>query len=199
MLERGRKLKSNLVEHRTDGVTAITATYRKIPMTILVDTVDWPLVEPYYWYIDRIKRGRFYAVTGTGQWSAKGTKKLFMHRIFLPDAPIVDHENHDTLDYRRENLRPATYQQNNRNTSKTSSKTTSRFLGVSWDKSRQRWVTGYKVNGVRHVIGRFADEDQAAHARDSKVLEVFGEFASLNFPKEEYKKNDGGTWSWIEK
>lgn len=199
MLERGRKLKNNKVTHRDDAITEIIAYCKGEPFTILIDSGDWPLLEPYYWSIDTVKKDQHYPVTHTGQWKEKGQKKMYLHRLFFSDADMVDHVDRDRLNYRRENLRPVTHQQNNQNVSKTKRTTTSRFLGINWEKSRKRWLAGYKINGKRYTIGRFDCEESAARSRDAKVLEMHGEFASLNFPKEEYRKNEDGTWSWIGK
>ena len=42
----------------------------------------------------------------------------------------------------------------------------SSFIGVSWGKSRQRWVAQLYL-GKQHTLGRFLDEQDAARAFDT--------------------------------
>lgn len=56
------------------------------------------------------------------------------------------------------------------------------FLGVTWDKSRNLWYAKIQVNGRCINIGRFADEIEAANARDSAARFYHGDKAKLNFP-----------------
>lgn len=110
-------------------------------------------------------------------------KTVLMHRFIMgvTDPNIfVDHINGDTLDNRRSNLRLCSRSQNNRN--KTAHKnSTSKYLGVCWDKARSKWKsTIYVGNKVRH-LGRFKNEVDAAHAYDKAARSEFGEFANLNF------------------
>ncbi|TAN50874.1 MAG: hypothetical protein EPN21_07950 [Methylococcaceae bacterium] len=58
---------------------------------------------------------------------------------------------------------------------------TSKFKGVSWDSHRGRWRAVIQVARKQITIGRFDDEIDAARARDQKAIEIFGQFADLNF------------------
>ena len=50
------------------------------------------------------------------------------------------------------------------------SATTSKFWGVSWDKSNRRWKAVYKdANGKTHTIGRFDTQEEAAHAVNAAI------------------------------
>lgn len=106
-------------------------------------------------------------------------KILLMHRVILnpPEGKEPDHINGDRLDNRRCNLRISTRSENNlnKNVQKNSS---SGFKGVSWKKGRSKWRA---YMGGAH-IGHFNTKEEAAKAYDKKALEVFGEFAKLNFP-----------------
>lgn len=115
----------------------------------------------------------------------------FIHR-YIMNAPRhlhVDHINGDRLDNRRENLRVCTQHQNNMSGSrKKNSK--SLFKGVSPCHSNNKWRSTVTFNYKQHHAGYFQTEEEAAKAYDKKALELFGEFARLNFPelKEEYLK-----------
>lgn len=97
---------------------------------------------------------------------------------------MVDHINHDTLDNRRQNLRVVTRRQNQANMRKCSKATSSKYKGVSWDKSRNKWMAalGPKVEGkTRRIhLGRFDREEDAALAYNKGASALFGVFAKLN-------------------
>ena len=53
---------------------------------------------------------------------------------------------------------------------RAASATTSKFWGVSWDKSNRRWKAVYKdANGKTHTIGRFDTQEEAAHAVNAAI------------------------------
>jgi hypothetical protein len=60
----------------------------------------------------------------------------------------------------------------------------SKYQGVSWDKSSNKWVASIRCDGKRHSLGRFEDEEKAARAYDRAARAHHGEKARLNFPTE---------------
>src|SRR5699024_2779496 len=107
-----------------------------------------------------------------------------MHRYIMdcPEEMVVDHINHDTLDNRKNNLRIATHRQNNFNRT-TSHESSSQYKGVSWNNEAIKWSASIRLNGEQIHLGLFKNEKEAAEAYDKKALELFGEFAYLNFPE----------------
>ncbi len=93
---------------------------------------------------------------------------------------MVDHRNHDGLDNRRENLRPCTRKENQRN-QKIQHGKASKFKGVFRD-CPDKWTSLITVNGRKIRLGNFALEEDAAKAYDKAAQQHFGEFACLNFP-----------------
>jgi hypothetical protein len=186
MISLGTKLAKNEVSHNPEtGVTTIFCLHKGQRMEILIDTADWPLVEPYSWYAEKAKK-TFYANTNTGSWkNGKRGKRQRLHALLFPEAQQVDHQDHNGLNCCRGNLRPSTHQQNNWNRTKNQKPTSCKYLGVSWDKTRQKFQAGIKINGKRIALGRFDSAEEAARVRDAKALELFGEFASLNFRPEQ--------------
>jgi hypothetical protein len=61
---------------------------------------------------------------------------------------------------------------------------TSKYRGVSWDKSNSKWKA--QINHTRkiHYLGTFDDEEEAARAYDRAVRAHRGDKATLNFPAE---------------
>jgi hypothetical protein len=124
-----------------------------------------------------------YAVRGIpGQ-----ANKELMHRVLIQGLGDLnpDHLNHDGLDNRRSNLRPATFRQNVFNARKRRSASTSRYKGVSWYGPRGKWIAVSYLYGIRKRIGYFDNEEDAARAYDKYVTSVaLGEKVYLNFTAE---------------
>ncbi len=152
-----------------------------------------------------VDQGDFYHLINY-QWGAKGEGQLIyamrfliepnkkgkivsMHREMMnaPAGILVDHRNGDTLDNRRSNLRLATRSQNMSNRGKLKKNATSQYIGIFREKSSGRWVVKTTHNNRSIWIGRFDSEIEAARAYDRAAIEYHGEFARLNFPREDYK------------
>lgn len=133
-----------------------------------IDVKDVKKCYPHKWSLS--KRG--YPVSRIKQ-------KLVCLHTFLTGWSRVDHIDRNPLNNSRYNLRKATQQQNVFN-SRGSGKT-SRFKGVWWEKRRSLWASQIKCGNKRHWVGYFTSEIDAAKAYDKKALELFGEFAYLNF------------------
>lgn len=119
-----------------------------------------------------------------GGWSVNGgyaqsKKKGKLHRSVMGHGcEVVDHINHDKLDNRRMNLRPASKQTNQFNKRPTSGKSV--FKGVTWYPS-QGWVARITCDRKRRFLGAFPTEELAARAYDTGARKYFGEYAYLNF------------------
>lgn len=62
--------------------------------------------------------------------------------------------------------------------------TSSKFLGISFDKTRQKWIASIKYNKNKFFLGRFLTEIEAAKAYDIKAIKLYGISAKLNFPSD---------------
>jgi hypothetical protein len=150
---------------------------------------EWTILdqEDYYrlghlkWCITANKY-TFYAVrfAKTGHRKIKPVK---LHREIMgaPAGRLVDHKNGNGLDNRRDNLRLATYSQNACNRRRDKSKTSSRFVGVSFKKRDNNWAARINYKGKTISLGRFGSELDAAKAYDLAAVKYHGEFARLNF------------------
>lgn len=157
---------------------------RYIPLTrgrhAIVDAADYPELSKHKWYTQCAGRGRHpYACR-----KAKDRDLIYMHRQIMkpPPGKEVDHIDGNTLNNRRSNLRVCTRLQNAQNRRRYTPRR-SRFTGVY--PSGDKWAA--EVTHARRVyyLGQFDDEIEAAKAWDRKKFELAGEFARLNFPREE--------------
>lgn len=104
-----------------------------------------------------------------------------MHRIILgaKDSDYVDHKNGIKTDNRLCNIRICNQSQNGAN-SKKRKNTSSRFKGVSYRKSRNKFYAHITKNGKTYSLGFFIKEEDAAMAYNKKAIEFFGEYARIN-------------------
>lgn len=162
--------------------------YRKIPLGqglfTIVDPADFYWLNNYQW-IAYGKPDCPYAVRFDFT-TARRLKSVSMHREIMKPRRglLVDHHNGDSLDNRRDNLRLATHWQNTCNRRKTKSKTSSKFIGVYFDKRTGKWAAKIKCKSNTIWLGRFVTEIDAARAYDEAAKKYHGEFASLNFPQD---------------
>lgn len=150
----------------------------------LVDDEDYEELAKYTWHAVVGRRTVYAYRFGPRK---EGRKHIPMHRSLL-NAPAdmdVDHIDGNGLNNTRANIRLATTSQNNGNRAKTVRKTYSRFKGVTWYKRENRWVAQIVTNNKRRYLGIFTNEEDAARAYDKAALEQWGEFAKLNFPRNE--------------
>jgi hypothetical protein len=159
-------------------------TFRKI----YLGEGRFTIVDPqdFYWlnYFNWVPKGsgnRSYAVRLVSD--TDHIKFLSMHRAIMgsPAGLQVDHRNRNRLDNRRANLRIATPSQNQFNKGKTTRKTSSCYVGVTFVKSIGRWKAQIMLDGKTIFLGYFDSEIEAAKAYDAAAKKYHGEFACLNF------------------
>lgn len=148
----------------------------------LVDDEDYEELSQYRWYV-RVNNHHRYAsrkIKVEGKWV-----EIHMHRCLLsaPDNLLVDHVDGNGLNNVRANLRLATKSGNNQN-SRMRKDNTSGYKGVNWSKEHSGWRAEIKIDGKSKFLGYFQCPIEAAKIRDKAALELHGEFALLNFPKE---------------
>jgi hypothetical protein len=82
---------------------------------------------------------------------------------------VIDHINRDKLDNRVENLRVVTNRENCSNRKRTY---TSKYVGVSWDKSRKKWASRMQIDNIYKNLGYFEKEYDAHVAYQNKLLSL---------------------------
>ena len=91
----------------------------------------------------------------------------------------VDHIDGNKLNNHWENLRWATYSENNRNRAKRANATSS-YYGVSWSKTSNKWLAQISIEGKRTNLGTYTSEKEAARVFNTAAEEHYGEYARLN-------------------
>lgn len=94
---------------------------------------------------------------------------LFVHGSF-PKTEL-DHINRIRTDNRMSNLREVTTQQNQFNLTKRK-KTTSKYIGVSWNTRLQKYVAQIQVNKQKIYLGTYEDEYDAHAAYKIAKLQL---------------------------
>jgi hypothetical protein len=82
---------------------------------------------------------------------------------------VVDHINNNSLDNKLENLQIVTHR---KNISKEKKGFTSKYIGVSWYKTKNKWVSTIHFNGKKKHLGYFDCEYDAHLAYENKLKEL---------------------------
>jgi hypothetical protein len=168
--------------------------FRTIPLTkglfAIVDPDDYHRLVNFNWHANKSAHTHYavrYLPKGNvvSPSNRRKNKIEYMHHLIIdiPEGLFCDHINHNGLDNRKANLRPATLAQNIRHRRKFKSPSRSKYKGLTWRKKEKAWHVRIYTNGKRIFIGSFKDEFAAAKAYDRAAKQFYGDFATLNFPQ----------------
>jgi hypothetical protein len=150
----------------------------------LVDDDDYEWLCQWKWYVRHSDKTDYVIRTAYH----KGVyKTVSMHREIMHSTKgqEVDHIDHNGLNNQKLNLRNCSKSQNQSNSSGRIRRK-SIYKGVNYKKdpysNHSRFVAQIQINKKKVHIGSFKTEIEAAYAYDKKAKELFGEYATLNFP-----------------
>lgn len=150
----------------------VDVSIRHIPLSqgqvAIVDATDFESLSNFNWFAKWSEDMQsFYAGTHI---RIDGKLPTVLMHCFLLGRKLVDHKNHNTLDNRRQNLRPATHSQNLANQRRKGPK------GV-YKVPNGKWIARIGFNGKKINLGTFLVKEDAQKAYANKAKELFGEFA----------------------
>ena len=164
---------------RIDGGTAF------IPLTngneAIIDASDAHLVAGIRWRSrpSRRKDGTLKTIYACADdYSCRGRRvTFFLHSLLMMArlGDIIDHEDCNGLNNRRNNLRRASLAENNRN-SRRRTDNSSGVKGVWWCTKSQKWRAAIRAEGRRKFLGVFADLSEAATAYAKASQDFHGAF-----------------------
>jgi hypothetical protein len=180
MAKAHRTFRNNPAIHRSDGLTEIELTHNKIA---LINTFNYAKTLGYGWYATMVNKGNWYAqAVIRSERTKSGKTTIMMHRLFLPDVPLIDHYNRNGLDNTMINLRAATKAQNMFNCKKYSRSrhnpngTTSKYVGVSYCSSRGDWTAAIRHEGKILNLGQRKTEEEAYALRLAAEKKYYPDF-----------------------
>ena len=153
---------------------------RLIPLTrgiyAIVNESDYEWLMQWKWMAVWFKHANaYYAVR------EENNKAIEMHRLLLgagAEGKNGDHRNGNSLDNRRNNLRPADDFESMRNRGRFKNNT-SGYKGVCWHKGTGKWVVRITYNLKRISLGYFDAPEEAYKAYCEAAVRLHGEFARL--------------------
>lgn len=144
------------------------------------DLEDYDKIKDYCWHIS--SQGYIEAPNLNNSHNI-----IKMHRLVLDCLDVYNvidhiHGKETRNDNRKENLRIATWSQNNMNKGvQTNNK--SSVTGVCWHKGINRWESYISVNKKRIHLGAFTNFEDAVKVRKEAEEKYFGEFSYDNSMK----------------
>lgn len=154
------------------GDYVIMYTSKREPFLVSIE--DFWKVRDITWYKNNNNGG--YIINKTRE---KGT--IILSRLIM-DCPkdfIVDHQDGDTSNNIRDNLRIATYSENGMN-HKIYSQNTSGYTGVSWDKKNKKWISYITKNGKQIILGYYNNKEDAIKTRKEAEEKYFDKWSYNN-------------------
>jgi len=147
----------------------------------LVSPGDRGLIIGYAWHLDL--RPNSFGQLVPRRIRANGHKgdprrMVSLHQLILGfPGGVIDHINGNIFDNRRENLRLADKRGNRANAKPNGDRP---FKGITGGGGK--WEAQIVSGGKKYYLGRFTTPEDAARAYDKAALDMFGDFARLNFP-----------------
>jgi hypothetical protein len=127
---------------------------------ILVDDEEYGMLSQYTWSINTSKerkavyaQTRVYGILTYMHWMLAGQPL---------NGFVTDHLDRNGINNQKANIDTVTIRQNSHNIDST--KLTSKYPGVHWDKKRKRYYARILVNGEREFLGSFNNEEDAGNA-----------------------------------
>jgi hypothetical protein len=155
----------------------------------LIDTEDLDKVKALnlHWHTRYAPNTGTYYVMATKRYTDNNEKRkgksIYLHiEIMNPEHDktiYIDHENHDTLDNRKFNLRKSLNHENLKHRNGKNVNNNSGYRNVSWIKGEEVWRVQLQVNGINTKIKDFPKDklEEAGKYAEEMRFKYYGEFA----------------------
>ncbi len=147
----------------------------------IVDDEDYEYLSQWKWCAHYDPKSKvYYAIRSSSRFLGK-RNVIRMHRLVMgnPENLEIDHIDANGLNNQKNNLRACTHVQNIQNRKKYKN-SANKYKGVK--SNYHKWMGRITSGGEQIYLGNFNTPEEAARAYDKKAIELFGEFANLNFP-----------------
>ena len=136
---------------------------------------------PYTWFAKyNHTNDEYYVVASEYHPELQRSSPVFLHQFIMnANGEPVDHENNDSLDNRKSNLRIVLGKNNSLNRKGRNSNNKSGYRNVCWNSSRKRWFVQLQIDGKNKILGTFKEDEleQAAIFAEKMRQQYYGEFA----------------------
>ena len=143
--------------------------------TTRVDDSDYPYLAQFRWRLNSAG----YAIRSEQRGGRVFVVCLHRQLLGARRGQVVDHIDHDKLNNTRANLRIITQQENLRYR-RCFGNNRSGFKGVT--RQHGKWHPRITVDSQILHLGFWGDPETAARVYDAAALQLFGDYALLNFP-----------------
>lgn len=142
-----------------------------------------PITGEFTWAISRpgVRAGdvagsvqKGYLIIGIGGKDYPAAAIAWLHVTGGWPENLVDHRNRDSLDNRFENLREATYHENNIN---KINRNKTGHQGVRWSKKSNRWEANLVKDGKAEYLGGFSTKEEAGATYQKAHVALHGAFS----------------------
>ena len=80
--------------------------------------------------------------------------------------------NHIDFNQKNNNIKNLEIVTHRENTNRKHIKSSSQYVGVSWNKSAKKWISAIRINGKRIFLGSFVNEQEASQVYQNRLMEI---------------------------
>lgn len=164
------------IERDQNGNAILLIKNGEVSDEVIVDDDKWHELSSYSWSMSSDRE--YYKAIINGKFTCLHRYVLLGEEAFLKKGR-VDHADRNKKNNKVSNLRLVSAKLNAHNVSKRKS-TSSKYIGVCFDKRTNAYKGYIKCDAVTHHCGYHKTEKEAARARNAKAIELHGDLANLN-------------------
>lgn len=174
---------NNYVIDEENGIARIELNRRDTDnLWTIVDLEDLERVInfPYTWFAKyNHTNDEYYVVASVYHPDLQQSRPIFLHQFLMnANGKDVDHENNNTLDNRKSNMRIVEESNNSKNRKSRNKNNKSGYRNVSFYKGK--WIVQMQIDGKNKKIGSFDDVHEAGKFAEEMRQKYYGEFAGKN-------------------